>query len=100
MPARREFARTSRASAFVRVYQRSREAPQPVSVTAQVHDTAGRVLMKDAVSLEAAQFGANRAADYRIALPIERLTAGEYLLSLEAAQGQHSAGRALRFTVR
>jgi VWFA-related protein len=98
--ARREFARTSRASAFVRVYQRLRDAPQPVGVTAQIRDTAGRVLMKDAASLDAAQFGANRAADYRIALPIERLTAGEYLLSIEAMQSQHSAGRALRFTVR
>ena len=98
--ARREFARTGRASAFVRVYQRLREAPQPVSVTAQIHDTTGRVLMKDVASLDGAQFGANRAADYRIALPIDRLTVGEYLLSIEAAQGQHSAGRALRLTVR
>jgi len=98
--ARREFVRTSRASAFVRVYQRLKDAPQPVSVTAQIHDTAGRVLMKDAATLDAAQFTSSHAADYRIALPIERLIPGEYLLSIEAAQAQYSAGRALRFSVR
>ena len=98
--ARREFARTSHASAFVRVYQRLKDAPQPVAVTAQIHDTAGRVLMKDAASLDAAQFGANHAADYRIALPIDRLNAGEYLLAIAATLGEHTAGRTVRFTVR
>jgi VWFA-related protein len=98
--ARREFARTSRASVFLRVYQRAKNAPQPVSVTAQIQDTAGRALMKDAATLEATQFASSHAADYRIALPLERLNPGEYLMSLEAAQGEHSARRAVRFTVR
>jgi VWFA-related protein len=98
--ARREFARASRASVFLRVYQRSNDAPQPVSMTAQIQDPSGRVLMKDAVALEAAQFASDHAADYRIALPVERLTAGEYLLSIEAAQGEHIASRAVRFAVR
>lgn len=98
--ARREFARAGRASVFVRVYQRLKDAPQPVTVTAQIHDTAGHVLMKDAATLASAQFGANRAADYRIALPLERLTAGDYLLTIDAAQGQQTAGRAVRFAVR
>ena len=69
-------------------------------MTAQIQDPSGRVLMKDAVALEAAQFVSNHTADYRIALPVERLTAGEYLLSIEAAQGEHIASRAVRFTVR
>lgn len=98
--ARREFARTGRASAFVRVYQRLKDAPQPVTVTAQIHDTAGRVLMKDDASLDAVQFGSNHAADYRIALPIERLGPGEYLLAIDATQGKYATGRSLRFTVR
>jgi VWFA-related protein len=97
--ARREFARTGRASAFVRVYQRWKDAPEPVTVTAQIHDTTGRVLMKDVASLESARFGSGHAADYRIALPVERLNPGEYLLSIEAAQGQSTASRAVRFRV-
>jgi len=98
--ARREFARTSRASVLLRVYQRSNDAPQPVSVTAHIQDTAGRALMKDAAMLDPAQFASSHAADYRIALPLERLNPGEYLLSLEAARGEQSARRAVRFTVR
>jgi len=98
--ARREFARTSRASAFLRVYQRLNEAARPVTVTAQIHDTAGRILMKDAATLEATQFGVNLAADYRIALPIERLNAGEYLLTVEATEGKFTARREVRVRVR
>ncbi len=44
--------------------------------------------MKDDASLDAVQFGSNHAADYRIALPIERLGPGEYLLAIDATQGR------------
>jgi hypothetical protein len=98
--ARREFARTDRASLFLRVYQGAKDALQPVGVTARIEDTNGRVLMTDAASLESAQFGSSRAADYRLALPVDRLNSGEYLLAIEATQGSHSARRAVRFTVR
>jgi len=98
--ARREFARGSRASVFLRVYQGGGKDPQPVRITAQIQDPAGRVLMKDAATLEPAQFAADHAAPYRIALPLDRLSAGEYLATVDAALGQNSARRAVRFRVR
>jgi hypothetical protein len=97
---RREFAPSARASAFVRVYQGTRDAVQPASLTARIIDTSDRSIANDAVSLTADRFKVNRSADYRIALPIDQLKPGEYLLTIDAAQGRHRAGRVLRFRVR
>ncbi len=98
--AQREFARSDHASVFLRIYQGSKDALQPVGVTARIEDTSGRVLMTDAASFESAQFGSSRAADYRLALPVERLNSGEYLLTVEATQGKFTARRDVRFRVR
>jgi VWFA-related protein len=98
--ARREFVRTTRVSVFVRVYQAPKDNARPVSMTARIQDTAGRVLFKDAASLEPGPSGSNHAADYRLALPVERLNPGEYLLAIDATQGKYATGRSLRFTVR
>ena len=98
--ARREFARSVRATAFVRVYQGTNDAVQPASLTARIVDTSDRSVANDVVSLTADRFKVNRSADYQIALPIDRLEPGEYLVMIEAAQGRHRAGRVLRFRVR
>jgi VWFA-related protein len=97
---RREFARPTTASAFVRVYQGTREAVQPASLIARILDTSDRPVANDAVSLTADRFKVNRSADYRIALPVDQLRPGEYLLTIDVAQGRHKAGRVLRFRVR
>jgi VWFA-related protein len=97
---RREFARSTTASAFVRVYQGTRDAVQPASLTARIVDTSDRSVLHDRVAFTADHFGVNRSADYQIALPIDRLEPGEYLLMIEATQGRHRAGRVLRFRVR
>jgi len=97
---RREFAPTDRVSAFIRVYQSVKEAPQSANVRAQILDPTGRVVTTDALSFDAEQFARNRSADYRIRLPIDRLTAGEYLLTVDAGRGTHTAQRSIRFRVR
>jgi VWFA-related protein len=97
---RREFARSARATAFMRVYQGTRDAVQPASITARIVDTSGRFVLNDLVSFTADRFKVNRSADYQIALPIDRLEPGEYLLMIEAVEGRHRAGRVLRFRVR
>jgi hypothetical protein len=97
---RREFARSARASAFVRVYQGTKDAVQPASLTSRIVDTSDRCVATDVVSLAADRFSVDRSADYQIALPIDRLQPGEYLLMIDAAQGRHKAGRVLRFRVR
>src|SRR3954468_996296 len=96
---RRDFAPTDRVSAFVRVYQKASEPPQLADVKAQIVDVNGRVMTTDAASFGAEQFTKSRSADYRVRLPVDRLSPGAYLLTLDAARGQHSVRRSVRFQV-
>jgi hypothetical protein len=96
---RRDFASTDRASAFVRIYQKASDPPQSVDMKAQIVDLSGKVVTTDAASFRAEQFGQSQSADYRIRLPVDRLTAGAYLLTLDATRGQHSVRQTVRFSV-
>lgn len=98
--AQREFPRASRATAFVRVYQRAKSSPAPAEMTARIADVNDRVVLNTPSTLAADRFAAGGGADYRVELQIERLDPGEYLLTIEATQGQSTARRGLRFTVR
>ena len=97
--ARREMARTDRATAFLRVYQDAKAAALAATVTARITDTADHVVFENVTELNADRF-TNHAADYLIELPVERLASGEYLLTIEAAQNERVARRGLRFTIR
>ena len=98
--ARREVARTDRATAFVRVYQDGQRYRMPATVTARIVDTSDRLVLDEVTPLPADRFTDNHSADYRLELPLERLEAGEYLLTIEATEGKHTARRGVRFTVR
>jgi len=97
--ARREIARTDRATAFLRVYQDANAAVLPATVTARISDTTDHVVFDNVAVLAADRF-TNHAADYRIEIPVERLASGEYVLTIEAAQSERVARRGLRFTMR
>ncbi len=97
--ARRELARTDRATAFLRVYQDAKAAAPPATLTARITDTADRVVFDNVTTLGADRF-TSHGADYRLDIPVERLARGEYLLTIEAAQGDRVARRGLRFTMR
>jgi VWFA-related protein len=97
--ARREIARTGRATAFLRVYQDAKAVALPATVTARITDSADHVVFDDVTELAADRF-TNHAADYLIEIPVERLASGEYLLTIEAAQSERVARRGLRFTMR
>jgi hypothetical protein len=97
--AQRHFARTDHVTAFSRVYQRVNKPAQPVNLTVRIVDAGDRLLVNEVSSLTADRFAANQAADHRIDLPIERLGSGEYLLTIEATQGEYTARRGVRFTV-
>jgi hypothetical protein len=58
------------------------------------------VVFDNTTELAADRFTANHGADYRLNLPVERLASGEYLLTIDAAQGERVARRGLRFTIR
>jgi VWFA-related protein len=98
--ARRELARTDRATVFVRVYQDAKAAALSATVTARISDTADHVVFDNVNELAADRFIANHGADYLLELPVERLASGEYLLTIEAAQGERVARRGIRFTMR
>jgi hypothetical protein len=97
--ARRELARTDRATAFLRVYQDGKAAVLPAIVTARITDAGDHVVFDKVTQLAAERF-TNHAAEYLMEIPVERLAGGEYLLTIEAAQTERIARRGLRFTVR
>ena len=99
---RRDFDRTDKLVAFLRIYQgtRRQDPLQPVQLRASVTDAEGRVVGSESAALEVAQFAKERTADHYLALPLATLAAGEYLLRIETEMGTRSAGRVLRFRVK
>jgi hypothetical protein len=97
--ARRQFAPSDRVTAFLRVYEAAKKAPQPATVTAKIVDTHDRVRWQQVVALTADSFGAAHSADCRLDVPVSVLEAGQYLLVLDATQGNLAARRGVRFAV-
>jgi VWFA-related protein len=87
--ARRTFSFFDRVTAFVRLYTRT-DAARPAHVTTRILDAQGRAVHEEDRDGE---------ADYQFDLPVERLAAGEYLLSIEATAGVNTASRRVPFTV-
>ena len=117
--ARRTFAPADRVTAFARVYQGgptsaaapdpgrpgrqipTRDALQGAQLTASITDTHGTVRDRRTVVMAPDTFGVNdRMAEFRMDLPLKGLSAGEYLLTLEATSPRGSARRDVRFSVR
>jgi VWFA-related protein len=97
--ARRTFTRSERATAFVRVYQGLTRSLTPGYVTARIVDEHDAVVFQQESRVLAEQFGAGRALDFSLDLPLDRLADGEFLLTLEARSGTAQARRDARFRV-
>jgi hypothetical protein len=50
--------------------------------------------------LDSTSFSADRSADYKVSLPLARLSAGQFLLEVEAQSGDRRVQRTARFSVR
>ena len=104
VPARmttgRVFSTGERVAVMARVYQGRGKTLAPVRVTARIVDGQDRTVSTTETTLEQAASDAPRHADYRLDLPLDRLDAGEYLLTVDANSGTKSARRDLRFNVR
>jgi hypothetical protein len=98
--SRRTFATTDRAAAFVRIYQGGRTSALPATVTSRILDRADASPVQHTHTIDAGRFGAARAADYTVDLPLAALVPGSYLLRLSVSCGEESATRDLRFSVR
>ena len=98
--ARRDFARTDRVTAFLRVYQGGRGALAQVAIRSRILDGSGAEVFQSARTLDAAAFGAARSADYSLDLPVAGLQPGPHLLTIEATMGARTGRREVTFVVR
>ncbi len=96
--ARRTFGANDHVTASLRLYQRPGDAPVAAVVTTRIVDAHDKNVFDQSATIDAARFGAAHTADYSIELPIGGLESGEYLLTIDATAGSHTAHRDLRFT--
>jgi VWFA-related protein len=98
---RRVFHHDDRVQARLQIYEGTEgsDAIVPVSVRARVLDAQGRAVRDQSLVIAEKAF-ANRRAGCQIAVDVEHLPPGEYLLRFDAAMGNETTGRALRFAVR
>ena len=95
--AQREFGRSRRIAAFVRVYHTTAEQ-QTAAVTATVLDIQSAVVFRRTTHLRARE-SEPQSADYLLQLPLSTLPSGDYL-TIEATRGEHIVSRDIRFGVR
>jgi hypothetical protein len=97
----RTFGKSDEITAFFRVYQGRNVRLEPVTLTVRVLDDQGSTKLEVNESLEVQRFTSNRAVDYRVRLPLDRLTSGRHLLTIEArVPGRTSPKRNVLFTLR
>lgn len=96
----RNFATADRVTAFLRVYQGGRKPALPTVVTTAIVNADDREVHRATESVPPEAFGTGRAHDLTLAMPLDRLAPGPYLLRVEAAADKHRASREVRFFVR
>ena len=95
----RDFAGSQQVTTFLRVYQGGKGKLADVSLSARIRDVHDTVVFQAPQTLTADRFDANRAAEYRLALPIEKLAPGPYLLTIEGTLKKDTVRRDVRFQV-
>jgi VWFA-related protein len=100
--ARRIFSRSDDVAALLRVYQTTSEALKDVRIESIVQNTESMKVLEESSTLGALRFreGTQRAADVRLTLPLDRMPAGEYLLTMIARREKRTERRDVRLTVR
>ena len=96
----RSFAPSDPVTAFLRLYQGGSDKLSAVALKIQIQDAAGKSVFEKTEAIAIDRFGSERSAEYQLQLPLSTLTAGEYLLTTEAAAGKALAKRDVRFQVR
>jgi VWFA-related protein len=96
----RQFQPKDDVAVFLRVYQSGQGKIASVRILAKVTDDKNVVRSNLEAVLDAASFSADRSADYQLSLPLAHLSAGAYLLEVEAQSGERRIQRTARFSVR
>jgi len=99
--ARREFAPTDHVMAFARVYQARNDPTLPVTIITRIIDSSNRTLHESSDKRFEPENPATHSADPSFALPLASLTAGQYLLTIDATRKEkQTAHRDIIFSVR
>ena len=101
---RRIFERSDVVTAVARIYQPP-GTPEPVELVVLVIDSAGKNVRRESKAVGAADFAVQpdkreRSFEVRQTLPIDQLSAGEYLLTIQATSGDHTQQRNVRFRMK
>ncbi len=96
---RRLFSSAETAEVFIRFYQGGRSRIRNMPVSLRIADARGEGIIQGTEVVQPGQFTAARSTDWRFSLPLARLAAGEYLLTVEAELDDQRETRHLRFTV-
>lgn len=96
----REFRATDKLTAFVREHQGLDRALMPGYLTATIQDVDDQPVFHYEQRLLPELFGADRAMEFSMDVPVARLRPGEYLLTIEARHGNDSVARDVWFRIR
>ena len=97
--ARRVFRPTDRVTVFARSYQGGRHAVVSATATARIVDATNQEVLRSETALGATSSGALRSADYRLAVPVDRLGPGYYLLTVSISAASGAVERSLSFQI-
>jgi hypothetical protein len=95
----RDFAGSQQVTAFLKIYQGGRGKLADVPLSVRIRDVHDAVVFDAPQTLTADRFDATRGAEYRLALPIEKLAPGPYLLTIEGTLKKDTIRRDVRFQV-
>jgi hypothetical protein len=96
----RDFARTDRVTAAVRLVQPRELASTAVAIETAIVDPTGRPVTTIQAELSPQAFSAARVADYHLELPLASLEDGDYLLTIASTLGRTKVTRTARFRIR
>jgi len=97
--SQRTFGSQADVMAFLEVYHGRRAPAAPVPVTVTITDEADRRVFSVSESLPPDRFNQHHTAPFQFELPLDRLGAGRYLLTIEVPQGSKPPRRHVRFEV-
>ena len=92
----RAFGASDIVTTLTRVYQRGNDKVSAVEMTVTIKDAAGKTAFTASETMAVDRF-VDKAADYQFRLPLDKLQAGQYLLTFEAAAGKNAVRRDIRF---
>jgi hypothetical protein len=97
---RRAFKQVDQMLAFLRIYQHSGGNLQAVQLETTILDEKDKPAFHAEETLAPDRFAASRSVDHELAVPVNTLPPGSYLLSIQASAGKVSLRRDVRFSVK